>query len=201
MQTPMAALKAATAHKHDALEAIAHSKQIMDKTLTLPSFQQLMVNQYRLHYLLEPALRLTLDQHAPELAYGQLRCKLDVLEQDLRDLGLPAAVLLDDLPLVHEISDLPSALGTAYVLEGSSLGGNVIRRALLQQPDIAAQCRFYYYGFYGEDLRQRWLDFTAFVNQALVTPDSEAAACQAACDTFDLAARVFRMPLAVPTLN
>jgi len=196
MPTPMEQLKNSTADLHEALEAVAQSQRIMDKSLTLTQFQQMMANHYRLHWLLEPTLAASLDRTLPELAYGSQRTKLSALVEDLESLDLKPADLQTGLPeTVPELNSLATALGVAYVLEGSSLGGQVIRKALSQHPEISARCSFAYYRHYGSDVRQRWVDFAATVNQRLSTAAEQQAACQAAQQTFRLATQVFALPL------
>jgi heme oxygenase len=87
--------------------------------------------------------------------------------------------------------NLNEALGAAYVLEGSTLGGQVIRRALQKHPVLSDQCQFHYYNCYGEHLRTRWLNFIELADQTLLTPIQIDMACQSACQTFELACEVF----------
>ncbi|PKL77219.1 MAG: heme oxygenase [Candidatus Melainabacteria bacterium HGW-Melainabacteria-1] len=193
-QTPMQQLKTATAPLHAELEQAAGSDRIMAPDLSRAEFCTFMLGQYTLHQLLEPALANALSHHLPELAYSSQRRKLPLLLQDLRDLGVDTADLGFSPALrlhLPKLDTLAAALGVAYVLEGSTLGAQMIRRRLQNHPELAGRCRFAYYHCYGEQLRTRWLSFGESVNQHLQTPAEIATACQAARDTFSLACVLF----------
>lgn len=195
--TAMQALKAATNAQHDKLESIANARAIMSPDVTPAHFARLMQGHYQLHWLLETSLAQTLDAHLPALRYGSERCKLDLLEQDLRELGFdPQALRPDQAP--RSVQGLEAAIGIAYVLEGSTLGGNVIRRSLQRHLKLSRPCEFHYYACYGEALGERWQAFAACANQALKTPAQQDLACEAARETFELACQLFAQPQAVP---
>lgn len=188
--TAMQALKKATSFWHERLEEIVDSKHILDPSLTQPEFKALMQGHYQLHLHVEPLVSRILESDLPKLKYAQERLKLALLEKDLLDLGInPVTVQLNG---PHwNLTNLNEALGAAYVLEGSTLGGQVIRRALQNHSELSAQCQFHYYNCYGEHLRTRWLNFIKIMDQTLLSPTQIEMACQSACQTFELACEVF----------
>lgn len=188
--TAMQELKAATKGSHDQLEEIAQSKRILSPDMSLDEFKGLMKGHYQLHQLLEAPLTVILDRELATFNYGQERQKLRLLEQDLLDLGLSAEACQSHLAC-FAFNSLPEALGIAYVLEGSTLGGNVIRKALQRHTDLPQSCQFHYYDCYGDQLGQRWLEFSRIVNQHLTDSHDIQSACQAAIETFKLAANIF----------
>lgn len=67
---------------------------------------------------------------------------------------------------VHELSINNPAqfLGALYVAEGAMLGGQVIKKQLQQNPSFANCNAFRYYTCYGENLRNKWIEFLTVVN-------------------------------------
>ncbi len=188
--TPMETLKAATGSWHDALEAHAHSHQIMDLSLPREGFERLICFQYSLHQAVEPLIRPLLDENFPELAYGETRQKMEALQADIMQLD-PA----QRPPEVsaHFIQSPAHALGSAYVLEGSTLGGQVILRHLKKMPDIARDEPFRYYGLYGDQVGPRWKTFQKVTNTALDTSEKLGEATEAAVATFKLACEIYEI--------
>lgn len=189
--TPMETLKAATASWHDALEAHAQSRKIMDLSLSRTAFERLLSFQYSLHQALEPQMTPYLDAHFPQLAYGETRQKLAALAKDMQVLKVaqaPPQVSDEDADYIHTPAE---ALGAAYVLEGATLGGQVILRHLKQIPEIAQDEPFHYYGLYGDQVGPRWKTFQSVANASLTEEDDRAAAVDAAVKTFKLACQIY----------
>lgn len=193
--TPMETLKAATASWHDALEAHAQSKKIMQLTLTRADFERLIAFQYGLYQALEPQITPHLDEHWPALAYGETRQKREALSQDLAQLKLSPPAFDADADFIHSPYH---ALGAAYVLEGATLGGQVILRHLKQIPEIAQDSPFHYYGIYGDQVGPRWKTFQAVTNEALDTEEKCAAAVAGAVETFRLACHLCEALVSAP---
>ena len=107
------ALREATAGVHERLHGLPAFTAIAEKRLSLRGYADLLRRIARFHYTVTPALSLEPD-----------RCEL--LAQDLRTLGAPAA---SAAPWIAPESPV-GRLGSAYVAQGSSLGGKVIYRQL-----------------------------------------------------------------------
>lgn len=100
---------------------------------------------------LEPAI----SRYLPDF-FIEGRSRADAIRADLTTLGVspvPASVA------VPAIADLSDAFGAAYVLQGSMLGGAVIKRALERdlRPDTRPTS---YLDYLGSDLGQTWKSFT-----------------------------------------
>ncbi len=189
----MQALKSATQTAHNQLEALTIPESGLSN-MPLNAYRELIIHHYQLHCAYEPALVRYLDSKLPELAYGELRRKLPALEQDLVALDLnPEHWRWPE----QSVFNLPEALGAAYVLEGATLGGQVIRRALLKQRVFSERFALHYYGLYAEQLRDRWLRFSALVNQHLTQAEDITLACKRANQTFELAAQIFARPVEI----
>ena len=115
------------------------------------------------------------------------RRKADLLLRDLRSLGASEARTgslprCDDLP---ELSDLPAAIGCLYVLEGATLGGQVVARhaAPLLRLDRSHGCAFFL--AYGEEVGRRWRAFGDFAREHVASEPEASRAVRAARETFE----------------
>lgn len=186
--TPAEALKQATQAAHTQLEALVDAKALLDGSLGLEGYARLILGNYHWHQLIEPAL-LAAFADDDDFDYRPRR-KLPALEADLACLGLHPQRLRAELSPPEPASQA-QALGLLYVIEGATLGGSVIRRALKQQPDIKATGALHYYGLYGEELGPRWRATRELLNARLSRTEDLEQACRFAALAFELASRCF----------
>lgn len=107
--------------------------------------------------------------------------RLPALAADLEALGA------EPLPAPGSPSTDPSrALGWLYVVEGSSLGGHVLRRGLeSRQADMVGLS---FLDPYGAGVGVRWRETVAFLESQAARPDIDpAAVVSGACDAFEFA--------------
>lgn len=185
MTSAMEQLKAATQEAHQKLETLAYSQQIMNQSLSLAQYQTMMCFQHHLHAHLEPQI-IALEHYYPELQYAQRRSKVSAIEKDLNVLGLSHR--LQDYAL--KLTDPAAALGCAYVLEGATLGGQIIQRKLRAIPEIAELDAMHYYALYGNEVRSLWLEFKQAANTRLSSHEDRDSASKAAVATFRLAQHI-----------
>lgn len=148
-------LKQETAADHAAIEA---ATTIMSPRLGLDDYRAYLVRTYGDYAVVETRLRAAGVWPALQLP-GAERQKLPLLRRDLRALGVLA---LSDLPLCDappEWGTLAEAVGGAYVLEGSTLGGRVISRHVQQRLGGAVPRAFL--DCYGARTSERWQAFRA----------------------------------------
>jgi heme oxygenase len=161
----------------------------MDPALTPADYRQHLEALHGLYAPLEATLATRLMGLTPELRMGE-RWKLPLLAKDLRALGhdatslarLPHATWLPPLPGV------PEALGGLYVLEGATLGGQLILRHLQRHFVGRSVGDFAFFRAYGEEVGPMWRAFGEVVTRASAAAGSEdfnARAVQGAKDTFD----------------
>ncbi|GJE53837.1 MULTISPECIES: biliverdin-producing heme oxygenase [Methylobacterium] len=150
-----ARLRAATAGAHQALERDLDWEA---RTATLQGYRDLLALMRGFHAGFEPAIGRMLDD---EDFFGPRR-RLQALDADLNRLGLGATDIAG-LPAVSPIAltSRASAYGALYVLEGSTLGGQVIGRSIAERhgPDAEAACR--YYRGHGRATGRMWNAFRA----------------------------------------
>ena len=184
----MLRLREATRPHHEHMEAVSQSQRLASGDLSLAEYRQMLIQHYRFHAWAEPRLATLVTPAG--LAYEERR-KVSALRAELQGLGVDVAALAAISPVDLPLDTLPQALGCMYVLEGSTLGGNVIRRTLAQQPEIAAHTAFQYFGCYGEALSERWRDFCAFATEHLTDEGQQQAAIASAQATFTAFAVLF----------
>ncbi|MCU0448689.1 MAG: biliverdin-producing heme oxygenase [Bernardetiaceae bacterium] len=182
-------LKTETRPQHDQVEKIAHSAKIMAGSLSLAEYRELLAAQYWLHLAIEPQMEAALGPElATALAWPQ-RQKLGWLRADLA--ACAPGVLTAPVPQVaqtFQLANVAQAWGALYVLEGSTLGGAVIRRHLAQNPQLAGQVtEFHFYGGYGPLTGERWKQFqTELENWSQAHPAQHDAVVEKAQATFAL---------------
>jgi heme oxygenase len=171
-------LKHGTADLHEEAERYV---RILDGDANAVDYVRYLRTMYGYHAPIERALLA----HEPLAAVhfdAPARCvKAAWMRADLRELGErdePAVCTQVPAP-----STLARALGIAYVLEGSTLGGRFIVSRL--PPALARLPRRYLDG-YGAETGPRWRAFGDIVARELRSPLDEASAVHAARETFSL---------------
>jgi len=179
-------LKTETRPHHERTEAAV---RLLEPGLTVDDYRRHLELLLGFHAPLEGPLTALLDPALPELRMRE-RHKLPLLEEDLRALGHDTASLarLPRCARVPSLGALPEALGCAYVLEGSTLGGQLILRQLLRHFAGRAPGGFAYFRAYGDAVGARWRAFGEALLRAsadAASPDFDARVVEAARDTFD----------------
>lgn len=172
----MTRLKEETRFYHEKLEANPYSTALMQPNVTLADYQTLLELFYGFYLPLEPRLQQSLI--SPTL---DERRKVPLLEQDLRALGCDPTHIppCKDIPEVHTSA---AAWGCLYVLEGATLGGQIISRHLIKQLGAALPLAFFY--GYGQQTGEMWRNFRDEIATAATTSDFCDEAIDAATQTF-----------------
>ena len=175
-------LKQETREAHDRLET---GLRLLDQPLSQERFIRVLERFWGFHCVWEPAVARALNDDAILAP----RLKLRALEADLASLGrLPEDIAR--LPRCFEaalLAPLPrrpaAALGSLYVLEGSTLGGKIISRALKGAPWLP-EGGLVYFDPYGSKTGQMWQDFWDYI-AGHSTPAADAEMLAAARATFE----------------
>lgn len=167
-------LKEATSGLH--VEAEKHVR-ILDANASRSEYVRYLRAMHGFHAPLERMFRGHSDlAEAGFDAEGRCR-KADWMRSDLRSIGDCAD--LRACKAVPDASCLSSAIGIAYVIEGSTLGGRFI---LSKLPPALAPLRGHatrYLEGYGGETGARWRAFASLVDQSAVEVSvAEAAACE-----------------------
>jgi len=171
--------------KQETAELHARAEQhvrILDDDATVADYRRYLVAMHGYHAPIEQRLAA----HAALAAVGYdaaPRQKRTLIERDLARLGDPRTAW-PDCHRLPELGPLPRAIGAAYVLEGSTLGGRYI---LAKLPPALAPLRGQATAFlegYGAETGARWRAFGDVVLRAIGSADDEDEAIAAACETF-----------------
>lgn len=178
------ALRQATAGFHREVEVSAVMTPLADGRVTIPQYLfalQALAGFYR------PAEDLLFVRFAPVASALGIRPKLPALLDDLHVLGLsrdqigqlPACT---DLP---RIDDAAAAIGMFYVLEGATLGGQVVMRRIREGLGPLYGRATSFHGFHGAQAGSHWRGFQVNLEETIQSrPGGEAAARRGAIDTF-----------------
>lgn len=184
-------LKSATSAHHDELENLMFVREIMNKTLTLDQYKTLLATNYIVHAAIESKLHDALDPGVKDHLSIENRYKVTALEQDLIEMDMHKedldAINFDFLLKDHSNA---SSLGAMYVLEGATLGGNVIHKKLRANPAFE-NLSLNYYNVYAQNLMPNWLSFVQVLNSSVPESDFQLAE-DSAVDMFQHIARVSR---------
>ncbi len=163
-----ATLKTQTQPYHDRLEAVLN---LLQRPLTQTDYRVLLERFYGFYRPMEIALAQVLTNSSP-LDFTRRR-KTPLLERDLIILGSSTidVLALPLCPFIPELPHLTHALGCLYVLEGATLGGQVISRRLHEQFGFTAESGCAFFQSYGKDVGPMWQAFCT----ALTTHDTTEA--------------------------
>lgn len=115
------------------------------------------------------------------------RLKAPTLRNNLHALGLSAEAI-ERLPICQAlpaISCRATCLGVLYVLEGATLGGQILRREMAARLGLNADNGAAFLDIYGADTGRRWRDFIACQGSRYLDSAEREAVVMAAQATFD----------------
>lgn len=156
----MQRLKAETRPYHDRLESSPLSTGTLMGPLSLEAYRAILSRFYGYHLPLESAFQCHAGLKALFADLPQRR-KAQLLVADLLSLGA-APEEIENLPFcdqLPEIGDTAAALGAMYVIEGSTLGGQIIQRHLGSLHGLTHSRGIAFFSGYGEQTGMLWRAF------------------------------------------
>ena len=197
----MARLRLETASHHHATEDVAFSRAIVAGTLPIESYFAQIKAISEIHEVLEAQLAASTHLAVRRVWHDGLR-KLSALQRDvayLKNRNLDGAA--SKLPGADEagrrtilfiawIHDLARAnpvalLGVLYVFEGSMMGSAVLRKHLSASLQLDRDHGLSYHSLYGREVRQRFGDFRARMDEAVHGAKEREQVVVAAGKTFE----------------
>jgi len=115
------------------------------------------------------------------------RLRNNLLRRDLHYFGFNDSAI-DTLPRythLFPITGLDSGLGALYVLEGSTLGGQLIARDLAARFGFTPAAGISFFSSTGRNVESEWRSLCESLRKNLVDPKATENACSAATLTFD----------------
>lgn len=175
-----ARLKHGTAELHLRVEA---QMRLADRLASDATYRRLLECLFGFVAPLEA--RLSTVSWPDDLAFPTRR-KTRHLAGDLVQLGHTRETIaaLPRCSALPPLTTRAAAFGCLYVLEGSTLGGRVILRAIRASLGRDAQSGAAYFAGYGERTGALWSSFQLSLSEAVREPNAMDEAVQAACATF-----------------
>lgn len=189
----MARLKEDTRQAHERLDHLPYHKALFRQELSLARYASQLVCWHEFVYALElaledsrcVALRGLNAQRTPKSPW--LHADLEALKQHLGCLPAPSsssrryASYITTL-IIEESFEL---LGHLYVMEGSALGGMVLRKQLAAQlPQLSEDHGLRFYSGHGRATMPIWGEFKAAVDGLYLSPAQQASVIQEANRAF-----------------
>lgn len=175
----LAHLRRDTSAQHEAVETNRFNQHLASGTATAADAAWFLGKLYGFVAPLEARLAELASQLDPAWELPARR-RAHLILPDLHDLLGPAAAPPPLAAALPPLTTLAEALGVLYVLEGSTLGGQVIARQLAKAGIVGGQR---YFTAYGPLTGPRWQTTCRLLAEA-ATPENEAAIVAAATRTF-----------------
>lgn len=190
-------LKSQTRPQHDSVEGNRFGKAMMDGTLNESDYCLFLQKFYGFHIPLERALS-GFAWNDVGINFDERR-KIEFLEKDLRALGMSSEEIanLPEAPMLPSMATMEEAIGVVYVMEGSTLGGQLQSRQVQKMFGRDAESGAAYFSSYGANVGMMWKAFCeAIVKVAGDNEEKEKVIIASAQQTFQaleewLAAEVF----------
>ncbi|MCX2839549.1 biliverdin-producing heme oxygenase [Salinimicrobium sp. MT39] len=179
-------LKEETRELHEQIEDKNLARQIMDHSIDLTTYKLLLLQNYLAYRETETEIQKFLPHYEGK--------KHQQLKQDLQQLGIT-----EEIPSKNGIFECHSkaeALGAAYVVEGSALGGMVLAKNLQKCAALDEIPRHYFFNGDKNNM-QDWKAFKEELENYPFTPSEEKMAIEKAKDTFRFFERIFDRELNV----
>jgi heme oxygenase (biliverdin-IX-beta and delta-forming) len=171
-------LRKRTADLHELIEGRV---PVFREGFTIEDYAQLVERFFGFWAPVEDRLSNLRSLRDPDLAL-ESRLKSTLLSQDLLILGRDPATVgqCDKLP---RLDSFLQGLGCLYVLEGSTLGSQIISRCLKEKLQLGERTGASFFNAYGGLTGARWMEFKGFVSASVKFEHADTVV-EAARDTF-----------------
>ncbi|WP_179670547.1 biliverdin-producing heme oxygenase [Salinimicrobium sediminis] len=175
-------LKEETRWLHEQIEDQNLATKIMDHSIDLPTYKLLLLQNYIAYRETENEIK----NHLPNYKAG----KHLQLKQDLENLKVSTTIPVKNV--IFECHSPAEALGAAYVVEGSALGGMLLAKNLQHCIKLNEVDRHYFFNGDKENLKD-WNSFKKELEAYNFNRAEEEEAIQKAKATFLFFEKVFNM--------
>ncbi|MCM4157076.1 biliverdin-producing heme oxygenase [Christiangramia antarctica] len=177
-------LRSATEQLHRDLEKDNLANKIMDHSINLNEYKLLLTQNYLAYAIVEPFLERYLEYYRAD--------KSDRLKTDLLSMDSPIPKV--ELWLDFSCNNLTEAIGAAYVVEGSAMGGLMIGKNI---PDCNSLENIPPQKFYSgkrEDI-QGFQNFQKLLRSKEFSEEEKDMAAKKAVETFELFGKAYCLQL------
>lgn len=151
-------LKEQTRDSHRRLDRNGMLKSLLGSELTESVYGDVLQAMYVFFGAIEPRILAYLERSALPFDYRE-RVKWPSLANDLSRLGRKPAPPVEMMPDLTQDAEL---IGALYVLEGATLGGQIIVKSLTSK---YSELPVEFYAGYGTLTQQRWREFWLFAEK------------------------------------
>jgi heme oxygenase (biliverdin-IX-beta and delta-forming) len=178
-------LRSQTANSHKLIEQNSISQSLMSQNVTMTQYAQYLKSMYGFVHGFEKMVFPLLKHY--QLLQIDDRRKAHLIQADLALLNHTAAqpYVNDDLFSTH-YQTAAAALGGMYVLEGSTLGGQIISRHLSKVLGDSVAGKTMYLTAYAGQTGGMWKNFLQLLCEAGATTANEDEIIDSAVNTFSL---------------
>lgn len=159
-------LKTATRHLHDLTEEKFSSSKIFEGTFTIEDYRKLLLYNYEMLNSFENAVFSLIPEKAASDLNLENRRKLKLAEADMLELG----AILPKVRALNPLNNVAEAWGIFYVMEGSTLGGNMIAKQLSKLNEFG-NAPFHYFRCYGAHTGSYWKTFKEVLDREIKLAD------------------------------
>lgn len=175
-------LRLETRPQHEQLDHHPLMTELMSPAVSLSLYGDVLGKFLGFYEPLEPLLA----RYSLWSSYGidfDQRLKIPLILQDLASLDRPPMDFPSG-PTPDWIQDKASAMGTFYVIEGSTLGGQVIARHIASRLDLSPDHGLAFFSSYADAIGQRWKETRQALLRFSEQSDADEAMIIAARKTF-----------------
>ncbi len=178
-------LRSETASCHQALEENPASQFLMSDEVTAPAVEQYLKTMYGFVKGFEKIVFPLLENELPQLASRQ---KTQLLVDDLRLTAQDINTLnvVPDSVFTSYYTNACIAWGGMYVLEGSTLGGQIITKHLQRILGDTITDKTHYLTPYGAETGSMWKTFLHHFSEVAATKCDQEEIIESAVQTFSL---------------
>jgi heme oxygenase len=178
----MALLREETRAQHQSLEQSVPWQEICSDE---GRYVRFLARFYGFYSTWEPIADFQLHRDARE--FMQFRRKTPLLANDLRWFGWDQGDLASLPDIAQErlqLNGQAETLGSCYVLEGSTLGGQLLSRGVERGLGLQGGRGYSYFRSYGNRVHDAWVEFGDFLSAQLADEFDASAAVAGAKTTF-----------------
>jgi heme oxygenase len=197
--TLMDRLKSETSKAHADTEAIPFNACIMSGSMPQARYAGQLSCWHRLHVALEDALAASTNDRV-QAVWQDTTPRVPLLALDLQwhpDADVPDEAQQATAAMISWIESFASSdpirlLGVLYVLEGSTLGGMILRKSIAGMYGIEEDEGLAYYSAHGKEVMPNWMLFKARMNSSIACSEEQDRIVDTACGTFEHVGHVLR---------
>lgn len=189
-------LKSETSNAHFALEQNPFSINLMNPNVNLNDYSNYLQKLYGFVSSFERTVFPKLKKIDPDI---NLRRKSELMQHDLWHLNCDVMKIstVSEEDFNQHYTDSITALGGLYVLEGSMLGGVMIKKHLIEKLGNEVSDTTKYFTGYGSETGKVWKNFLNMLSCHADDPEKERIIIDSANNTFNL----LNQWIATSTLN